>query len=114
MGLSEAATLASIFSSVAVAISLFYLALQVRQAEKNQRSLMQQGRADRVWEAAFRVAEPTLSSVFNKGMRRPEDLCASKLPPCWDVNQTNSRREWPRLVVSGAAQSDGAGPDAEL
>jgi hypothetical protein len=77
--LSEVATLASIVSSAAVALSLVYVALQVRQAEKNQRALMQQGRADRAWEGAFRVAEPTLSATFYKGMRQPQDLSADEL-----------------------------------
>lgn len=79
MTLSEVATFASIVSSAAVALSLVYVALQVRQAEKNQRALMQQGRADRAWEGAFRVAEPALSATFYKGMRRPEDLSAEEL-----------------------------------
>ena len=79
MNLSEGAALASIVSSAAVAASLVYVALQVRQAEKNQRALMQQGRAGRAWEGAFRVADPTLSSLFYKGMRRPQDLSSGEL-----------------------------------
>lgn len=79
MNLSEVSTLASIVSSAAVALSLVYVALQVRQAEKNQRALMQQGRAGRAWEGALRVADPALSVVFNKGMRRPQDLSADEL-----------------------------------
>jgi hypothetical protein len=79
LALSDVATLASIVSSAAVALSLFYVALQVRQAEKNQRALMQQGRADRAWEGAFRVADPALSAVFYKGMRTPDELSADEL-----------------------------------
>ena len=79
MTLSDVATLASIVSSAAVALSLFYVALQVRQAEKNQRALMQQGRADRAWEGAFRVADPALSAVFYKGLRSPDNLSADEL-----------------------------------
>lgn len=79
MTLSDVATLASIVSSAAVALSLFYVALQVRQADKNQRALMQQGRADRAWEGAFRVADPALSAVFYKGLRSPHDLSADEL-----------------------------------
>jgi hypothetical protein len=77
--LSEVAALASILSSGAIAVSLFYVALQVRQAEKNQRALMQQGRADRAWEGAFRVADPALSAVFYKGLRRPDELSPDEL-----------------------------------
>ena len=79
MNLSDGASIASIVSSAAVAASLVYVALQVRQAEKNQRALMQQGRADRAWEGAFRVADPTLSILFYKGMRRPQDLSSGEL-----------------------------------
>jgi hypothetical protein len=77
--LSDVATLASIVSSAAVALSLVYVALQVRQAEKNQRALMQQGRADRAWEGAFRVADPALSKLFYRGLRTPHDLSADEL-----------------------------------
>ena len=45
MSLSDLASLGSFVSGVAVLISLIYLALQVRQTEKNQQSLMQQGQA---------------------------------------------------------------------
>jgi len=79
MTLSDAAALASIVSSAAVAASLVYVALQVRQAEKNQRALMQQGRADRAWEGAFRTADPAVSGLFSKGMRRPEELSTDEL-----------------------------------
>jgi len=80
MTLSDIATLASIVSSAAVALSLVYVALQVRQAEKNQRALMQQGRADRAWEGAFRAAaDPALSDLFHKGMRTPGDLSTGEL-----------------------------------
>ncbi len=79
MALSDIATLASIVSSAAVAVSLVYVALQVRQAEKNQRALMQQGRADRAFDGAFRVADPALSGVFNKGMRAPLELSLDEL-----------------------------------
>jgi hypothetical protein len=77
--LSDVATLASIVSSAAVALSLVYVALQVRQAERNQRALMQQGRADRAWDGAFRVADPAISALFYKGMRTPIDLSAEEL-----------------------------------
>jgi len=79
MNLSDIATFASIVSSAAVAISLVYVALQVRQAEKNQRALMQQGRADRAWDGAFRVSDPAISAMWNKGMRTPEALTEDEL-----------------------------------
>jgi hypothetical protein len=66
-------------SRLASVASLVYVALQVRQAEKNERALMQQGRADRAWEGAFRVADPALSQVFYKGLRTPDALSADEL-----------------------------------
>jgi hypothetical protein len=75
MNLSDAAAVAGIFSSAAVAVSLVYLALQVRQAERNQRGLMQQGRADRVSEYSMRLAaDPTLVALVTKGHWTPEQL----------------------------------------
>ena len=41
------ADLASLASSVAVVVSLLFLGLQIRQSNRNQRSLMQQGRSAR-------------------------------------------------------------------
>lgn len=79
MNLSDIASIASIISSISVAITLIFLALQVRQAEKNQRAMMQQGRADRVSSQALKVADPNLSPVFNKGTQRPEELTREEL-----------------------------------
>jgi hypothetical protein len=79
MTLSDVAAAASILSSGAVAVSLVYVALQVRQAEKNQRGLMQQGRADRASDAALRLADPQLSRVWQKGRHTPEDLTFEEL-----------------------------------
>jgi hypothetical protein len=79
MTLSDIAAFASIVSSAAVALSLFYVALQVRQAERNQRGLMQQGRADRVSNASLAISLPETASVWIKGARRPETLSAEEL-----------------------------------
>lgn len=79
MTLTDLAAVASVISSIAVAVSLIYLALQVRQAEKNQRALMQQGRADRVSDMVLRISEPNLADVFNKGMFDPGALSADEI-----------------------------------
>ena len=47
------ADLASLASSIAVLVSLLFLALQVRQSNRNQRSLMQQGRLKGVRSGYF-------------------------------------------------------------
>lgn len=79
MTLSDFASAAGIVSSAAVAVSLVYLALQIRQAEKNQRALIQQGRADRASDAALRLADPQLSRVWQKGRHTPQDLTLEEL-----------------------------------
>jgi hypothetical protein len=62
-----------IASSVAVVASIIYLALQVRQAERSQRAVTQQIRADRVSEFALRLAEGP-ASLLNRGARGDPDL----------------------------------------
>lgn len=79
MSLSDFSTIASLISSAGVAISVIYLALQVRQAESNQRALMQQGRATRAHDASLRLAEPQFSAVFNKTARAPKELAPAEI-----------------------------------
>jgi hypothetical protein len=78
MSLSDLASLGSFVSGVAVLISLIYLALQVRQAEKYQRALMQQGRADRIVDVRLRLAEPGIADMSRRALRG-EDLTALEL-----------------------------------
>ena len=77
--LADVATIAGIVSSAALTISLVYVALQVRQAEKNQRGLMQQGRANRLDAVLLNMAEPQLAAVWLKGSQKPADLSALEL-----------------------------------
>jgi hypothetical protein len=79
MTLSDMATVGSIVSSVALTISLVYVALQVRQAEKNQRGLMQQGRANRLTSDLMQLADPELASIWVRGLQRPESLEGEEL-----------------------------------
>jgi len=55
-----------------VLISLIYLALQVRQAQRNQQSLISQGRVDRVCDILLHHAEPGVAGAFRKGLRGEE------------------------------------------
>jgi hypothetical protein len=61
-------------ASVAVVGSLVYLALQVRSAERSQRAIMQQGRADRAAQGAISIANPELARVFSKGTAGQTEL----------------------------------------
>jgi len=60
------ADLASLASSVAVIVSLLFLGLQIRQSNRNQRSLMQQGRSARNVELLSRLGDPTVSNVISR------------------------------------------------
>ncbi|HXQ16172.1 MAG TPA: hypothetical protein VN814_16255 [Caulobacteraceae bacterium] len=68
MSLSDLASIGSFVSGIAVLISLVYLALQVRQAEKNQQSLMQQSRSDRASDRYLRTADPLIAATYLKGL----------------------------------------------
>jgi hypothetical protein len=66
--LEEVFYLSQSIVSVAVAGPLIYLGVQVRAADRGQRSIMQQGRADRASKAALTVAAPELADVWQRGM----------------------------------------------
>jgi hypothetical protein len=74
MTLEQTFYLSQSIASVAVIASLIYLAMQVRYAERSQRGMMQQGRANRVSQAALTVASPELARVWQKGMAGDADL----------------------------------------
>ncbi|MGH8253627.1 MAG: hypothetical protein ACRES2_06265 [Steroidobacteraceae bacterium] len=67
MTLEETFYLSQTVASVAVVGSLIYLGLQVRYAERAQRGIMQQGRADRTSQAALTLAQAELSSIWHRG-----------------------------------------------
>jgi len=69
MTLSDFAAIGSLVSGVAVLGSLVYLSLQVRQTERNQRSILQQGRSARVVDLILRRAEPHLSEATARAAR---------------------------------------------
>jgi len=58
MNLSDLASIAGVLGSLAVFGSLIYLALQVRQTDRNQRTLLQQGASARNMESVWKFGEP--------------------------------------------------------
>ena len=64
MLLSDLASIGSFSSGVAVVVSLVFLALQMRQANANQRSLMQQGRSARTVDMLMKMSDPVLSETI--------------------------------------------------
>jgi len=63
MSLSDLASIGSLVSGVAVLVSLVYLSLQVRQAEKNQRALMNQGAITRVTDILVGMTQPAINAA---------------------------------------------------
>jgi hypothetical protein len=64
MSLSDLAAVGSFVSGCAVVVSCSFLALQMRQANWNQRSLMQQGRTARNVEILLKMTDPFLSETI--------------------------------------------------
>ena len=69
MSLSDLAAVGSFVSGVAVVISFVFLALQIRQTNRNQKSLMQQGRSARNVDILLKLAEPAVSETVAQADR---------------------------------------------
>jgi hypothetical protein len=74
MTLESISYISQSIASVAVVGSLIYLALQVRQAERGQRGLMQQARADRTSMGSIATANPELARIWLKGLAGDSDM----------------------------------------
>lgn len=79
MTLEHVFYISQIIASVAVVGSLIYVGFQVRYAERSQRGLMQQARADRTSIGSLTVASPELASVWLKAMAGNADLTPLEL-----------------------------------
>jgi hypothetical protein len=79
MSLSDLASIGNFVSGIAVVFSFIFLAMQLRQANLNQRSLMQQGRASRTMQMLERISEPEVAKVMARADRHDVDLEA------WEV-----------------------------
>jgi hypothetical protein len=66
MSLADLASIAGVLSSLAVFGSLIYLALQVRQADRNQRTLLQQGASARNMESIWKFSEPHYAAIITR------------------------------------------------
>src|SRR5215469_12394146 len=79
MSLSDLASLGSFVSGLAVVATLIFLAMQMRQQNQNQRSLMQQERTSRAMRMLDRTSEPEVAKVVARSSRHDTDLEA------WEV-----------------------------
>ncbi len=69
MSLSDLAALGSFISGLAVVFSFIFLALQMRQANLNQKSLMQQGRSARTVDLLMKMTDPILSETIMRAFQ---------------------------------------------
>jgi hypothetical protein len=74
MTLEQTFFLSQTIAAAAVVISIIYLARQVNQAERVQRAIMQQGRADRSSRASMATAHAELARIWQKGLSGEPDL----------------------------------------
>jgi hypothetical protein len=74
VSLAELGAVAGIAGSIAVILSLIYLALQIRQAARNQRGTMHQMRAALSTDVMLRIAESDLSRSFRAGLTGDPDI----------------------------------------
>jgi hypothetical protein len=61
-------------AALAVVASIIYLAQQVRQSERIQRAMVQQGRADRAAHRSMVMASPELAGIVQRGMSGSKEL----------------------------------------
>jgi hypothetical protein len=66
MTLSDLASIGSLVSGIAVLVSLLYLSLQVRQTERNQRAMMNQGVVNRSCDTIRWLSDPHMSQLGSR------------------------------------------------
>jgi hypothetical protein len=79
MSLSDLASLGSFVSGVAVLVSLVYLALQVRHAEKYQRAQISHSRATRGIDLQMSANTPALAEIVLRARKGVPDLAETEL-----------------------------------
>jgi hypothetical protein len=89
MTLSDLASIGSLVSGIAVAVTLTFLQMQMRQANRDQRSLMQQGRAERYTSLLAWMTEARMSDIFVRAdagdlsLSAPETFAHFRLCAAW-------------------------------
>lgn len=79
MSLSDLAALGSFVSGLAVVFSFVFLGFQMRQANLNQRSLMQQGRTGRTIDILLRFTDQKLGSTIVRAFKGDASLSESEV-----------------------------------
>jgi hypothetical protein len=79
MTLSDLASIGSLVSGLAVLVSLVYLSLQVRQTDKNQRALMNQGVVTRNTDIVMFQSQPHVIALTSRVTAGETDFTAAEL-----------------------------------
>jgi hypothetical protein len=79
MPLSDLASIGSLVSGAAVLGSLIYLALQVRQADRNQQALIRQGRITRGVDIQLARLDPAVADAALRGAHNPDEITQTEL-----------------------------------
>ena len=79
MSLSDLASLGSFVNGFAVLISLIYLALQVKQTERNQQISIRHSRASRIVELQRALADPAVAVAWLHGLASPQEITQTEL-----------------------------------
>jgi hypothetical protein len=87
MSLSDLASIGSFVSAVAVVVTLAFLTLQMRQTNRNQRALMQQGRSARVADSVLKTAEPAMSERHTRGAAGDRSMTEAEV---WSYRRSQS------------------------
>jgi hypothetical protein len=96
MNLSDLAAIGSFVSGVAVVFSFVFLGFQIRQANLNQKSLMQQGRSSRTAELLSDMTAPHISEIVVRAEKLDTTLQAQdiqayfRLCAAWFFNYEDS------------------------
>ena len=79
MSLSDLAAVGSFVSGMAVVISFVFLAFQIRQANRNQKSLMQQGRTARNVDILLKLTDSYMSETIAEADTNCATLSPAKI-----------------------------------
>jgi hypothetical protein len=74
MSLADLSNIGSFVSGIAVLTTLAFLLVQIRQANQNQRAIIQQGRATRTADFLLRVIDPSLLPAWTMGLRGDSEI----------------------------------------
>jgi hypothetical protein len=79
MTLTDLASVGSFVSGFAVLTSIIYLALQVRQSERNQQISIRHSRVSRIVELELALADPAVAPAWLHGSENPQKITQTEL-----------------------------------